>query len=281
MKVEGVYRCTQCSGALTRESEGLWCSACQTRYPLIDGIPIFGSPEDIEKWTKYHADPDNARHVASGTYISEIPTSPATYYTRFLPAAPAKVLDAGGGDGNATADWAQIYPAGEVYVMDLSLHGLRKVLRRNIANMVPVCASVDGRFPFVDASFDAVITVFMVEHLRPSSLDCFFQESWRVLKPGGSLVVATDTAFYDRWVHPIERMIRTGRYISNDPTHVNLMYPRQCEALIERHSFTLKARAIHLMAGRHRLIRSIYKLLPTAIVERYFSTMFVISATKN
>lgn len=281
MKVDSIYRCIQCGGALTSESNRLSCSTCQTDYPLIDGIPIFGHHEDIEKWTRYHTDPDNARRVASSAYIEEIPAPPATYYTRFLPAMPCQVLDAGGGDGNATADWAKIYPAGKVYVMDRSLHGLRKVLRRNLNNMIPVCASANRRFPFADAYFDVVITVFMVEHLTPSQLDRFLQESWRVLKPGGSLVVASDTAFYDRWVHPIERMIRTGRYVSNDPTHINLMHPRQLEAVIEHQGFTLKTRAIHLIAGRHGLARGIYKLLPAPIVERYFSMMFVISAKKN
>jgi len=165
--------------------------------------------------------------------------------------------------------------------MDLSLHGLKKVLRRRLPNMTPVCAPVDRRFPFPDAYFDVISTVFMVEHLPPDALARFYREARRVLKPGGKLVVASDTRFYDAVLHPLERLIKTGKYVKNDPTHINLMTPKQCEAGISAGGFNLDQRVIHWVAGRHRIIRGLYRLLPAKFAEALFSTMFVISADRG
>jgi len=164
--------------------------------------------------------------------------------------------------------------------MDLSHHGLKKVQRRQLANMIPVCAPADHRFPFPDDHFDVVSTVFMVEHLSPSSLARFYDEARRVLRPGGKLVVASDTAFYDAFVHPFERLLRHGRYVRNDPTHINLMSPRQCEAGVRAAGFELADRTIHWIAGRLNLARGFYKLLPQGVAETLFSTMYVIVADK-
>jgi ubiquinone/menaquinone biosynthesis C-methylase UbiE len=164
--------------------------------------------------------------------------------------------------------------------MDLSLHGLKKVQRRHLTNMLPVCAAADQKFPFPDNHFDVVSTVFMVEHLTPLSLSRFYAEAQRVLRPCGKLVVASDSAFYDNVVHPIERFVRQNRYIPNDPTHINLMNPRQCEAGIRAAGFIPDSRTIHWIAGRWALARFIYRILPQHFTEIAFSTMYIITARK-
>jgi len=147
--------------------------------------------------------------------------------------------------------------------------------------MMPIGAAADRRLPFPDKHFDVVITVFMIEHLPPDALDRFYSEAHRVLKPNGRLVVGSDNAIYDKVFHPIERLLRQGRLIRNDPTHINLMTPKQCETGIVRHGFQLKDRAIHWIAGRHAMARGIYKMLPASLAEALFSTMFVIVAEKQ
>ena len=165
--------------------------------------------------------------------------------------------------------------------MDLSLHGLRKVKRRQLSNLVPICAPADTRFPFPDGYFDVVSTVFMIEHLSLSSLIQFYDEARRVLRPGGRLIVATDSPFYDAVVHPLERFVRNGRYIRNDPTHINLMSPSQCEFSIRDADFELVDRRIHWIAGRLSLARWFYTLLPQRVAEAIFSTMYVVIAIKR
>jgi SAM-dependent methyltransferase len=165
--------------------------------------------------------------------------------------------------------------------MDLSFYALVKASRRRLRNMIPVCAPVDRRFPFPDNHFDAVISVFMVEHLRPESLSVFYREAHRVLRLGGRLIVASDGAFYDAHIHPLERLIRHGRYIASEPTHTNLMTPRQCEAGIQAAGFRLARRTIHWVAGRHAAMRILYRLLPAGLAERFLATMYIIEAEKK
>lgn len=45
--------------------------------------------------------------------------------------------------------------------------------------------------PFADDSFDAVLLVEVVEHLRDDHLQATLKEASRVLKPGGTLVIST------------------------------------------------------------------------------------------
>lgn len=276
----GPLCCTNCQTYLVDQEDHLTCPGCQARFGAHKGIPIFGSNEDIKAWTAYHTELGQTGKVASGAYLGDVPAPNNSYYSRFIPDNARVVLDAGGGDGNASADWAERHPDAAVYVMDLSLHGLSKVQRRGLANLKPVCAATDTRFPFAPNQFDVVSTVFMVEHMEPGPLNFFLAEALRTLKPGGLLVVASDSPFYDQTIHPLERLIRQGRYVSNDPTHINLMTPRECERRIQKQGFTLCSRTIHWVAGRHALARGFYKLLPAALAEAMFSTMYVITARK-
>jgi len=52
-----------------------------------------------------------------------------------------------------------------------------------------------GHFPFADSSFDRVVCSHVIEHVRsPVRL---IEECWRVLKPGGTLLVKTP--HYTHW----------------------------------------------------------------------------------
>jgi SAM-dependent methyltransferase len=54
--------------------------------------------------------------------------------------------------------------------------------------------SADGRLPFADGSFDAVLSTNVFEHVM--DLDLAFREITRVLKPGGSLLTRFGPLFY-------------------------------------------------------------------------------------
>jgi len=91
------FMCISCSSPLNHIDQYLECPSCSARYPTVDGIPLFGHKDEVEQWTQYHIDPNNARHVASGGYISEKPSPHNAYYSRFIPDEAKTVLDAGGG----------------------------------------------------------------------------------------------------------------------------------------------------------------------------------------
>lgn len=67
----------------------------------------------------------------------------------------------------------------------------------------------DGRLPLPDASFDIVLSIQVLEHVR--DLGTYFAEIRRVLKPGGTLILST----HGTWLyhpHPEDhwRWTRTG-----------------------------------------------------------------------
>jgi len=90
-------RCTECNDHLSQNSDILVCRGCGKSFPVLDDIPVFGSESDIAKWTAYHTDLKNARRVASGGYISDVPTPANSFYSRFIPEDAHRVLDCGGG----------------------------------------------------------------------------------------------------------------------------------------------------------------------------------------
>lgn len=74
---------------------------------------------------------------------------------------------------------------------------------------------------FADESFDVVLAADVIEHLHDGA--ALARECWRVLRPGGIVIVSTVNAWdLRRWTHP-----RTGRVWSalTDPTHVRFYSP--------------------------------------------------------
>lgn len=49
-----------------------------------------------------------------------------------------------------------------------------------------------AHLPLAPSSVDVVFSCFLVEHLLPEQLDSMFRDCWRVLKPGGRVVVETE-----------------------------------------------------------------------------------------
>ena len=99
-----------------------------------------------------------------------------------------EVLDLGCGTGRHTA-W--IAEAGaRVTALDFS-EGMLDEARRKVPPGAPVrfiAHDLHDPLPFRDASFDAVVSGLVLEHLR--DLPAFFREASRVLRPGGRAVVS-------------------------------------------------------------------------------------------
>ena len=57
--------------------------------------------------------------------------------------------------------------------------------------------NTDPSLPFDDEYFDLVTMLAVTEHLSPSSLVLLFQQVYRVLRPGGRLIITTPAAWSD------------------------------------------------------------------------------------
>ncbi|OGO16164.1 MAG: hypothetical protein A2Z14_00020 [Chloroflexi bacterium RBG_16_48_8] len=92
------------------------------------------------------------------------------------------LLDAGGGTGRISQHLVQ--HAKQVVVLDSSIKMLNQALSKNGLRAV---GSETEYLPFSDASFERVTMVDALHHVAEQKRS--LQELWRVLKPGGILVV--------------------------------------------------------------------------------------------
>ena len=131
--------------------------------------------------------------------------------------APARVLDVGTGTGKLAAAIAQRHPRARVVGVDFS-----EPMLRASTEAVPLAAGDALRLPFADASFDAVVSAFLLRNV--ADLESGVAEQVRVLRSGGRLVVL-ETApapllpmrLYLRYVLPL-----LGGLIAGDAQRVHL-----------------------------------------------------------
>jgi demethylmenaquinone methyltransferase/2-methoxy-6-polyprenyl-1,4-benzoquinol methylase len=93
------------------------------------------------------------------------------------------VLDVGAGTGRLST---QLLSNGaKVTALDLSIKMLEKLKRKSPA--IDIIQADAEDLPFHDESFHLVTAAFVVVHLK--NPDIFFQEAYRVLRPGGQLII--------------------------------------------------------------------------------------------
>lgn len=157
-----------------------------------------------------------------------------------------RLLDCGCGTG-ANVEWLAQY--GETYGFDLTENGLRlghDMGRRNIAR-----ASI-GSIPFPDASVD-VATSFDVFQCLPEPVeDAAIREMWRVLKPGGHLLLN---------VAALDALRGTHSVLSEE---VRRYTPRRLRSLVEQAGFLVE-RLTFLNATLFPL------MLPVRAIQRWRS----------
>lgn len=115
-----------------------------------------------------------------------------------LPSESGSVLDAGCGAGRTTIALAQAMPAIEITSFDkfdaaYIEEGGIDLLKRNIklAGIEKRVAIETGDMldtPFDNNQFDAIVSSFMIDHLRTGKRQAL-QESFRILKPGGRFLL--------------------------------------------------------------------------------------------
>lgn len=163
-----------------------------------------------------------------------------------------KVLDLACGIGTFSLQFARL--GNKCYGIDFSASMVTKAkklsAKEKLSNCFYVQANAD-QLPFADNSFDAIIAVDIIEHLIPYVLQNSLSECYRVLKPGGFLVIHTNpnryfllfshwkklllilpfcwlpTAIYEKYLEliqfhfmPIYRRIM-GRNAGINPKHIN------------------------------------------------------------
>ncbi len=96
------------------------------------------------------------------------------------------LLDCGCREGLNTAELARIAQAREVIGLDYNLRVLKQASARGI---IPLQADLNRSIPLVESSIDVIIATDVLEHLVDPY--AFVGEMYRVLKPGGYIVLDT------------------------------------------------------------------------------------------
>lgn len=103
---------------------------------------------------------------------------------RYFPEIKNKnILDVGAGTGRLAVQLAE--QGGLVTALDVSAEMLKILVKKQ-----PAIQTVVGdaeNLPFDNNTFDMVLAAFLVVHLKDPKI--FFDEAYRVLKPGGTLLV--------------------------------------------------------------------------------------------
>jgi SAM-dependent methyltransferase len=138
---------------------------------------------------------DPAVPLSSGPDRARRQAHMLTAVLRTVP-APALIVDIGCGDGTAASAAAALNPGHRFVGVDWSADALRRARGRGLTL---IRAGVEGAaVPLRSASADVVIMSELIEHLVDT--DCALDEAWRILRPGGSLLLSTPNlaAWYNR-----------------------------------------------------------------------------------
>lgn len=101
------------------------------------------------------------------------------------------ILDIGCGDGKHTFDLQKMLPDFSFSGADFSERAI--TYARMLAPQIPFYIQDGTKLQFQDASFDAIVSIEVIEHIPIPDVPLFLQEIIRLLKPGGVVVLTTPT----------------------------------------------------------------------------------------
>lgn len=144
--------------------------------------------------------------------------------SRMSLAASGRVLDVGCGSGQTMTWFRRLYPGWRAVGVDVAADGVRAVDR---SSRQMACLASATELPFADRSFDALITLDVLQHLPLEGGDeRALAEMHRVLRPGGVLFVRTNAQTIPR--------------SPDDPVHMFRRYdPPVLVSRLERNSFSI------------------------------------------
>lgn len=143
-----------------------------------------------------------------------------------------KVLDVGCGRGEILRHVTRL--GARAYGIDYAEVAVKfsREATRNEAAPVGVYRTDAKRLPYPGGTFDRVLMFDVVEHLYPWELNAALRDIYRVLTPGGMIVVHTaPNRWYDQYAYPFVRGVRRlqGKKYPANPRALNV------EANVEVH----------------------------------------------
>lgn len=95
--------------------------------------------------------------------------------------------------------------------VDIVPEALQQAHDADDSSPIEFVAAAATRLPFADESFEVVLSTYMVKHLGDAALMQFLFEAWRVLRPGGTLVIWEFAPTRSRLLNRFHRRLLTTR----------------------------------------------------------------------
>jgi len=131
-----------------------------------------------------------------------------------------RILDIGCGRGEILLNCAKMNTkAFGIDYSNASIQIARNLLKdsapKNLQVKIHVQISDACCLPYKSKSMDRIFMLDVVEHIIPVELKKAFDESWRVLKPGGKLIIHTmPSLWYYKYGYPLYRIFEKMRGIN-------------------------------------------------------------------
>jgi len=183
--------CPLDQGAPLRQAgDSLECPVCAALYPVVDGIVVFLTAEQLsdqeEKERNFRSE-ESVRYddmYAGYTDLVEVPT-----VVRRLGQPSGPILDAGCGTGRITE---ALVPLGQpIVAVDYSEACLRRMQHRTAGAPVLAVQADLRRLPLRSGTMSAGISIEVHSHQRDGQRDTYLAELSRVLAAGGPLSIST------------------------------------------------------------------------------------------
>lgn len=221
IKADSIFHCPVCLSPLEKAGNHFLCKGCNGRFPVKEGIPIFGRNTDFFFWDipaeKMESALQNIGRVGWQETLlqlqDELPHKAKKLWSRIcnprrwpwiflLPLnSESRILDLGAGWGNNSMGLAR--NCKEVYSMDTTYPYLKWIKayakNENVQNIIPVQGGDYPHLPFKNGYFDAVTMNGVLEWVGQSfqgdpyhSQMMLLKEVARVLKPAGCLYIGIE-----------------------------------------------------------------------------------------
>ena len=202
------------------------------------------SKNEIEFWTNYIREFYTQEEFLATRDIAD------PFFIKLLRGRNLYILDAGCGDGRFSIAAMRSGKVRKAVALDVGTYGLDRLDKLSDNRIETCCASVYN-IPYEDNEFDAILFIYVIEHLEyPENA---MRELFRVLRPGGQILISTDGFYYDYYRRMLKIFHISERMITH--THCSLFTPKKLERLILKSNLRIRKRKLFFPPGINRLTK--------------------------